>query len=138
MRTVSILIGTCMLLALVLSILAQESELDPIMKQVGPANQALQKALMSGSTSDVSAQAERLRGLFRQAEDFFRSRNITDAEGWAHDASHAAADAAKAAKANDMGTAKVKAGEVGMACKTCHSVHREQLPDKTFRLKTKA
>jgi Zn-finger protein len=34
-----------------------------------------------------------------------------------------------------MDTAKAKAGEIQKSCKACHAVHREQLPDKTYKFK---
>ena len=47
----------------------------------------------------------------------------------------AAGEIAKAAKANDLDAAKASAGTIQKSCKACHDVHREQLPDKTYKFK---
>jgi cytochrome c556 len=47
----------------------------------------------------------------------------------------AAGEIAKAAKANDLDTAKAKSKTIGGSCKACHTIHRETLPDKTYKFK---
>ncbi len=46
-----------------------------------------------------------------------------------------AGDIMKAAKENNLDAAKAPAGDLQKSCKNCHDVHREQLPDKTFKFK---
>ena len=41
----------------------------------------------------------------------------------------------KAAKENNLDAAAEPAGALQKTCKACHDLHREQLPDKTFKFK---
>jgi cytochrome c556 len=43
--------------------------------------------------------------------------------------------AAKAAEGNDAAATGVAVKSLQGACKACHDVHREQLPDKTYKIK---
>ncbi len=133
MRKVSILIGICLLAAV--GLIAKTADLDPVMKQVGPSNAALQRAVGAGSAADVATEAAKLEGLFKQTEEFMKANKVADGAGWAKDASVAAGDAAKAAKAGNMEAATAAANKVKGTCKGCHDVHREQLPDKSFKFK---
>ena len=135
MRRVSILIGVCMLASLVLTTIAQQRDLSAIMKDINPAVRALNMDITNKDAATAATDATKLSGLFKEAGAFFKTKNIADATGWANDASSAAADAAKAAKANNFDDATKAAKTVGGTCKACHDVHREQLPDKTFKLK---
>lgn len=135
MRKVSILIGICMLTALALTLVAQQQDLSPVMKEVGSTSGSFRTALQAGSAADIARDAAKLEGLFRQAQTWFKGQKADKAAEWAEDVAKAAAATAKAAKANDLDAAKAAAGTVNKACKSCHEVHREQLPDKTYRFK---
>jgi cytochrome c556 len=138
MRRVSVLIGICMLAALAITIWAQQApptDLSPIMKDVGATQNKLRMDLMSGNAADVAADAEKLQGLFRQAGGFFKAQKAQDAADWAKANVQSAGEVMKAAKSNNLDAAKAPAGEIQKSCKNCHDVHREQLPDKTFKFK---
>ncbi len=136
MRKVSVLIGICMLVALALTLVAQApTDLSPIMKDVGATNGKLTMDLMSGAAADVAADAAKLQADFTQAMGFFKAMKAQDAVDMSKANVDAAAEVAKAAKANNMDEAKAKAGTIQKSCKACHSVHREQLPDKTYKFK---
>jgi hypothetical protein len=81
--------------------------------------------------------AEKLQKLFAEVGTFMKEKNITDAVGIAKDAETAAADLAKAAKTNEADPMFNAQKAIQKQCKTCHDAHREQLPDKTFKLKVK-
>jgi cytochrome c556 len=72
---------------------------------------------------------------FTQAMGFFKAMKAQDAVDMAKANVDAAGAVAKAAKANDMDAAKAAAGTIQKSCKACHDVHREQLPDKTYKVK---
>jgi cytochrome c556 len=136
MRKVSMLIGICVLVALGLTLLAQApTDLSPIMKDVAATNNKLRMDMMANSAADVAADAQKLQQDFTQAMGFFKAMKAQDAV----DASKANVDAAgellKAAKANNMDAAKAPAGTIAKSCKGCHDIHREQLPDKTYKFK---
>lgn len=137
MRRVSMLIGFCMLMALALTLLAQtaEQQLQPIMKDVAATQQSLRKNLDAKSAADVQKDAAKLQTLFTQAEGVFKTLKAQDAVDMSKNNAMAAGEIVKAAKANDMDGAVAKAGTIQKSCKGCHDVHREQLPDKTYKFK---
>jgi len=137
MRKVPILIGLCLLVALGLTLMAQQevTDLSPVMTDVQATNTKLTADLMAGNGADVAADAQKLAQDFTQAEGFFKAMKAQDAVDMAQGNIDAAKAVAKAAKANDMDAAKASAGTIQKSCKACHSVHRETLPDKTFKFK---
>ena len=136
MRKGSILIGICMLTALAITIWAQApTDLSPIMKDVAATQNKMRMDLMSGSASDVAADAEKLQGLFRQAAGFFKAQKAQDSVDFAKANVQRAGEIMKAAKENNLDAAKAPAGDLQKSCKNCHDLHREQLPDKTFKFK---
>jgi len=135
MRKVSLLIGICLLVALALTIVAQEQELQPIMKDVAATNAKMTMDMMAGSAADVAADAEKLQSNFQKAMGIFKALKAQDAVDAAKANVDAAAEVAKAAKANNLDAAKAAAGTIQKSCKSCHAVHREQLPDKTYKFK---
>jgi hypothetical protein len=136
MRKVSVLIGICMLVALALTLLAQsEADLPPIMKDVAATNQKLNGDLKAGVAADVIADAQKLSGDFTKAMGVFKALKAQDAVDMAKANVDAANEVIKAAKANDMAAATAAAAPIGKSCKSCHAVHREQLPDKTYKFK---
>jgi len=137
MRKVSLLIGICMLAALAITLWAQQAptDLSPVMKDVGATTNKLRMDIMAGNAADVTADAEKLQNDFRQAGGFFKAHNAQDAADWSKANAQAAGEIMKAAKANNLDAAKAPASEIQKSCKSCHDVHREQLPDKSFKFK---
>ena len=135
MRKVSVLIGICMLVALALTLLAQAPDLSPIMKDVAATQNSLRMNLMNNAAAEVAKDAAKLQEDFTKAMGFFKAMKAQDAVDLAKGNVDAAGEIAKAAKANDLDAAKASAGTIQKSCKACHDVHREQLPDKTYKFK---
>jgi cytochrome c556 len=136
MRKVSVLIGICTLVALALTLLAQApTDLSPIMKDVAATQTKMRMDMMSGAAADVAADAQKLQQDFTQAMGFFKANKAQDAVDMAKANAEAAGEIVKAAKANNLDAAKAPAGEIQKSCKACHDVHRETLPDKTYKFK---
>ena len=136
MRKVSVLIGICMLVALALTLIAQApTDLSPIMKDVAATQNKLRMDMMGGNAADVAADAQKLQQDFTQAQGFFKAMKAQDAVDMAKMNVDRAGEIAKAAKANNLDAAKAPAGDLQKSCKACHDVHREQLPDKTYKFK---
>ena len=136
MRKVSVLIGICMLVALALTLIAQApTDLSPIMKDVAATQNKLRMDMMGGNAADVAADAQKLQQDFTQAQGFFKAMKAQDAVDMAKANADKAGEIAKAAKANNLDAAKAPAGDIQKSCKACHDVHREQLPDKTYKFK---
>ena len=136
MRKASVLIGICMLIALVLTLVAQtEADLPPIMKDVVATQKSLQTNIMNNAAADVAKDAEKLQMNFTKAAGIFKALKAQDAVEKSKANADAAGEIVKAAKANNMEAAKAAAGTIQKSCKGCHDVHREQLPDKTYKFK---
>src|SRR5215467_13560935 len=137
MRKVSMLIGICMLVGLALTLIAQQTaqDLSPIMKDVAATQNSLRMNLMNNAAADVAKDAAKLQEDFTKAMGFFKAMKAQDAVDAAKGNVEAAGEIVKAAKANNLDAAKASAGTIQKSCKACHDVHREQLPDKTFKFK---
>lgn len=140
MRKFPVLIGSCMIVALVLTAMGQAlpqpalDRLDAIMKEVGPTNQSLQQGITAKDAAKIAADAQKLQDLMGQAETVFMKQKMQDAADLSKAAGEAAAETVKAAKAGNVDAAVAAAAGIGK-CKACHAVHREQLPDKSFTTK---
>lgn len=137
MRRTSVLIGICMIAAMMITLYAQQRDGDAIMKDVGQVGGkgTLSQAVAAGNAADVAKEADKLQGLFREMAGWLKAQKATQGVDMANSAAGAAGEVAKAAKANDMATAKAKAGELGKACKACHDVYREKAPDGSMKFK---
>ena len=136
MRKVSVLIGICMLVALALTLVAQgPSDLSPIMKDVAATQTSMRMNMMNNAAADVAKDAAKLQDDFTKAMGFFKAMKAQDAVDAAKANADAAGEIVKAAKANNLEAAKAPAGTIQKSCKACHDVHREQLPDKTYKFK---
>jgi cytochrome c556 len=114
---------------------AQKRPYDLVMKDVGSTFESLRKGLDGGNVATAAADAARLERLFRETEDFwtpFKTRDAIDAAKGAREASGAVAGAAKS---KDLPKAKTAFSGLGRFCATCHNSHREQMPDKSYRIK---
>ena len=137
MRNVVLLTGVCIVVASTLTIVAQQApkDLSPIMKDIAHSIQELNRAMAATGAPIVVKEAENLQQRFTEAEAFFKAQNAPDAVEWAHAQAESAAAIAKTAQANNLDGAKAPIKTMTDRCNTCHMVHREQLPDKTFRFK---
>ena len=81
MRKVSILIGICGLIALGLTLAAQQGgvDLSPIMKDVAATQTKMQMDIMAGNGADVAADAAKLQDDFTKAQGFFKAMKAQDA-----------------------------------------------------------
>ena len=137
MRKVSVLIGTCMLVALGITLVAQQGGIDlaPIMKDVQASQTSMRMNLMNNAAADVAKDAAKLQDDFTKAQGFFKAMKAQDAVDVSKANADAAGEIVKAAKANNLDAAKAPALTIQKSCKACHDVHREQLPDKTYKFK---
>jgi len=136
MRKASLLIGICMLAAVAIALAAQApTDLSPVMKDVAATQNKMRMDMMAGNGADVAADAQKLQQDFTQAMGFFKANKAQDAVDIAKANVEAAGEVMKAAKANNLDAAKAPSTTIQKSCKSCHDVHREQLPDKTYKFK---
>jgi cytochrome c556 len=129
---------TLVMVSLVSPAIAQrQAERRPynlIMKDIGATVEILRKDLDSDLAA-AAATAGKLEGLLKETEDFWTEFKTKDAIDAAKGAQGVVRAVAAAARNRDVQNAKNAASGLGKFCAACHNSHREQLPDKSYRIK---
>jgi cytochrome c556 len=112
-----------------------DADYDKIMKEVGATFGVLRKSIDGQNAEMVKTNADKLEELFEQADDFWNSRNVDDAEDWADDAAEHADHIEDAADGKDFTKAAEHAKLLQGTCATCHGKYRDKGPDGQFRIK---
>lgn len=114
-----------------------EADYQKAMKATNEGMQTVGKVLAAGGTdlSGAVAGAKAIEAALASIESFWEARKDAEAVKM-NSASRAAALAlAKVAEGNELEATKEARKALGATCKACHDVHREQLPDKTYKIK---
>jgi cytochrome c556 len=114
---------------------AQARPYNVIMKDVAAASGALRKSVEASDFAAAAEQARRLEQLFEETEEFWARFKTKDAIDAAAGARELSASIAAAAGAKDAAKMKTAASGLGRFCTTCHDSHREQMPDKSYRIR---
>lgn len=114
---------------------AQARPYNLIMKDVATSFGALRKSADASDFAATGEQARRLEQLFKETEDFWTRFKTKDAIDAAAGARELSASIAAAATAKDAQKMKASAGGLTKYCSACHDSHREQMPDKTYRIR---
>jgi hypothetical protein len=117
------------------SVSAQSRPYNVIMKDVAAASGALRKSVEGSDFAASAEQARRLEQLFKETEDFWTRFKTKDAIDAAAGARELAASIAASASVKDASKMKTAASGLGRFCTMCHDSHREQMPDKSYRIK---
>ena len=112
-----------------------DDDYDKIMKEVGATFGMLRKSIEGQNAESAKQQAGRLEELFEQADDFWNSRNVDDAEDWADDAAEHADHVEDAVDAKDFAKAAEHAKLLQGTCASCHTKYRDKAPDGQFRIR---
>jgi hypothetical protein len=111
------------------------------MKEIGPLWGNPQAPGLSAAINNpmpdyakVAADAQKLQGLFTEAEAQFTKMKMADAAGLAKKAADGAGDVAKQAKGGKIADAKAAVTSIGQ-CKACHAKYRESDGAGGFKLK---
>lgn len=114
----------------------EEVALSGIMKQVQPASGELRKGAEASDKAIVTTQAQTLGKLFAETRKIFETqKDLTDAVGWATEATALMASAEKAAAAGQFSDVTASATKLTGLCQQCHAARRERLEDGTYRIK---
>jgi cytochrome c556 len=109
-------------------------EFHEAMEATDKATVALKKLEPKTGPQAVS-NAERMGGIYEDMIGFWRQRNASDAVKWSEQGKAAAVQLAAAAKSGEAAPAAAAFQSLIATCKSCHSAHRERLPDGKFRIK---
>jgi hypothetical protein len=105
------------------------------MKEIGQLNGVLGKAIKGGDAAEGGKAAARLEILFKNIHGYWTDKKVADATEAAGTAVSAIQSLQKALSANDMAAAEKARGTFAGACMTCHTAHREKLPEGGWRIK---
>ena len=114
---------------------AQARPYNVIMKDVASASGALRKSVDASDFAGSLEHSQRLERLFKETEDFWTKFKTKDAIDAAVGAKELSVSIAAAANAKDAQKMKTAAGGLGKFCTSCHDSHREQMPDKSYRIR---
>ena len=136
MKNKTIFTAACMVTILATALLAQTPRRhDEIMKDVSAAYTQLKADLDARKSAESAAGAQKLQNLFKEVEDFWAPYETKDATQAAQNAQTAFAALSSSIKANNFQQALTTYTGVAQQCGACHSNHRIQAADQTYRIK---
>ena len=115
--------------------IASDADYATHMKEIGQLNGVLNKAIKSGDAAEGGKAAARLEILFKNIHGYWTDKKVADATEAAQTAVTSLQTLQKALSANDMMAAETARASFGGTCMTCHTAHREKLPEGGFRIK---
>jgi cytochrome c556 len=122
-------------LALAVSLLGQdEAALQKNMKAID-AHAKVIRGQSARSGAEVADNAEKIGALYGEMKGFWENRNVADAVKASEDGRTAAMELASAAKAGDAEKGEAAFKALNGTCRSCHTAHRERLPDGTYKIK---
>jgi len=113
--------------------IASDSDYSVAMKEIGVQSAALRRA--ATSEDDAADAARHLESLFKEVQSYWQGKKVTDATAAAGVALSSAQDVLKAVAAHDMDAASQAAQKLSGTCNSCHTAHRNRLPDGSFEMK---
>jgi hypothetical protein len=115
--------------------ITSDEDYSKAMKEVGAQNGAMRKAIASASEADVAASAAKLETTFKDVQAYWENKKVEDATTAAKNAVAASQAIAKATAAHDMAAATTASTTLAAQCTSCHTAHREKLPEGGFKIK---
>ena len=114
-----------------------EADYEKAMKDVLAGMQGAGKALRDGGAdlTPVVAGGKAIDAALASVDSFWVARKDAEASKMNAAARAAAMAVVKAAESKDAAATGEAMKALQGTCKACHDVHREQLPDKSYRLK---
>jgi multidrug resistance efflux pump len=115
--------------------IASDADYATHMKEIGQLNGMLGKAIKGSMTDEASKAATRLEVLFKNIHGYWSAKKVDDATTAAQTAVTSLQEVQKALAANDLTAAETARAKFAGTCMTCHTAHREKLPEGGFRIK---
>ena len=111
-----------------------DAEYATHMKEIGQLNGVLNKSIKGGDAAEAGKAAARLEVLFKNIHAYWAAKKIDDATTASQNVVTSLQAVQKALTANDMTAAETARAAIGANCMSCHTAHREKLPDGGFRI----
>ena len=115
--------------------IATDADYATHMKEIGQLNGVLNKSMKGGDAAEAGKAAARLEVLFKNIHGYWNDKKIADATTAAQSVVTSLQAVQKALGANDMAAAETGRAAIGANCMSCHTAHREKLPEGGFRIK---
>ena len=115
--------------------IANDADYATHMKEIGQLNGVLNKSIKGGSAEEAGKAAARLEVLFKNVHAYWNDKKVMDATTAAMGVVSSLQALQKALGANDMTAAETARAAIGANCMSCHTAHREKLPEGGFKIK---
>jgi len=115
--------------------IASDADYATHMKEIGQLNGVLNKSIKGGMADEATKAATRMEVLFKNIHGYWAAKKVEDATTAAQTAVTSLQGVQKALASNDMAAAETARATLAGTCMTCHTAHREKLPEGGFRIK---
>ena len=115
--------------------IATDADYATHMKEIGQLNGVLNKSMKAGDAAEAGKAAARMEVLFKNMHTYWADKKVEDATTAAMGVVTSLQAVQKALAANDMAAAETARAAIGANCMSCHTAHREKLPEGGFRIK---
>ena len=115
--------------------IATDADFATHMKEIQQQNGMLNKSIKGGMAEEATKAAARLEVLFKNIHGYWNDKKVEDATTASQTAVTSLQAVQKAVAANDMAAAETARATFAGTCMTCHTAHREKLPEGGFRIK---
>ena len=115
--------------------IASDTDYATHMKEIGQLNGVLNKSMKGGDAAEAGKAAARMEVLFKNVHTYWADKKIADATTAAQGVVTSLQAVQKALAANDMAAAETARAAIGANCMSCHTAHREKLPEGGFKIK---
>ena len=108
---------------------------DEIMKDVNETYDKLKKSLDAQNDKQAFEDATKLQALFKEVEQFWAPFETKDAIDAARGAQNSFAALSRSVQVNNFQQALQTYSGAAQYCRNCHSIHRIQAADKSYKIK---
>jgi hypothetical protein len=115
--------------------IATEADYAIHMKEIGQLNGVLNKSMKAGDAAEAGKAAARMEVLFKNVHTYWTDKKTSDATTAAMGVVSSLQALQKALAANDMTAAETARAAIGANCMSCHTAHREKLPEGGWKMK---
>ena len=115
--------------------IASDADYATHMKEIGQLNGVLNKSMKAGDAAEAGKAAARMEVLFKNVHTYWADKKVADATTASQGVVTSLQAVQKALTANDMAAAETARAAIGANCMSCHTAHREKLPEGGFRIK---